>query len=97
MTFYTATQFPAHYRGCAFAAEHGSWNRSKRTGYKVICVPIKNGKSVAGEYDDFLTGFVTPSGDPYARPVGVTVDSQGSLLIVDDGSNSVWRVRYTAQ
>jgi glucose/arabinose dehydrogenase len=97
MTFYTATQFPAQYRGCAFAAEHGSWNRSKRTGYKVICVPIKNGKSVGGEYDDFLTGFVTPSGDPYARPVGVTVDSQGSLLVVDDGSNSIWRVRYTAR
>jgi glucose/arabinose dehydrogenase len=97
MTFYTATQFPAQYRGCAFAAEHGSWNRSKRTGYKVICVPIKNGKSVAGEYDDFLTGFVTPSGDPYARPVGVTVDSQGSLLMVDDGSNSIWRIRYTAR
>ena len=95
MTFYTALQFPAHYRGMAFAAEHGSWNRSRRTGYKVICVPIKNGKSVGGEYDDFLTGFVTPSGDVWGRPVGVTVDAQGSLIVVDDGSSSVWRVRYT--
>jgi glucose/arabinose dehydrogenase len=97
MTFYTGTQFPAAYRGCAFAAEHGSWNRSHRTGYKVICVPIKDGKSVGGEYDDFLTGFVTPSGDPYGRPVGVTVDSQGSLLVVDDASNSIWRTRYTGK
>jgi len=97
MTFYTASQFPSQYRGCAFAAEHGSWNRSVRTGYKIICVPIKDGKSVAGEYDDFLTGLVTPDGDPYARPVGVTVDSQGSLLIVDDGSNSIWRARYTGK
>jgi glucose/arabinose dehydrogenase len=96
MTFYTATQFPAAYHGYAFAAEHGSWNRSNRTGYKVICVPIANGKSVGGEYDDFLTGFVTDSGDVWGRPVGVTVDNQGSLIVVDDGSNSVWRVRYAA-
>jgi glucose/arabinose dehydrogenase len=95
MTFYTADQFPAHYHGYAFAAEHGSWNRSPRTGYKIICVPVKDGKSIGGEYDDFLTGFVLPSGDPYARPVGVTVDSQGSLLVTDDGSNSLWRVKYT--
>ncbi len=97
MTFYTATQFPAEYRGYAFAAEHGSWNRLKRTGYKVICVPIKNGKSVGGEYDDFLTGFVTPAGQPYGRPVGVTVDAQGSLLVVDDGGNCIWRTRYTGK
>ena len=94
MLFYTAKQFPAHYSGYAFAAEHGSWNRSRRTGYKIICVPIKNGKSVGGEYDDFVTGFVTPSGDVWGRPVGVTVDSQGSLIFTDDGSNSVWRVKY---
>jgi glucose/arabinose dehydrogenase len=97
MTFYTGTQFPEKYRGCIFAAEHGSWNRARRTGYKIICVPIKNGKSVGGEYDDFLTGLVTPEGNPYARPVGVTVDSQGSLLMVDDATNSIWRIRYTAK
>jgi glucose/arabinose dehydrogenase len=95
ITFYEATQFPPKYRGFAFAAEHGSWNRSLRTGYKVICVPMKDGKSDGGEYDDFLTGFVTDSGDVWGRPVGVTVDSQGSLLVSDDGSNSIWRVRYT--
>ena len=94
MTFYTAAQFPAQYRGDAFAAEHGSWNRAGRTGYKIICVPIHGGKS-NGEYDDFMTGFVTDSGEAWGRPVGVTVDRQGSLVVTDDGSNSVWRIRYT--
>ena len=94
MTFYTASQFPAQYHGYAFAAEHGSWNRDKRTGYKVICVPMKEGKAM-GEYDDFLTGFVTPEGNVWGRPVGVTVDKQGSLIVTDDGSNAAWRVRYT--
>ena len=95
MLFYNGAQFPAQYHGYAFACEHGSWNRSKRTGYKVVCVPIKNGKTVGGEYDDFLTGFVTPDGDVWGRPVGITVDTQGSLIFTDDGTNSVWRVKYT--
>jgi glucose/arabinose dehydrogenase len=94
MTFYTATQFPARYRGCIFAAEHGSWNRARRTGYKIICVPIHDGKS-SGEYDDFMTGFVVDAGHVWGRPVGVTVDNQGSLILVDDGGNRVWRIRYT--
>jgi glucose/arabinose dehydrogenase len=94
MIFYTANQFPAQYHGYAFAAEHGSWNRARRTGYKIICVPIQGGKAT-GEYDDFMTGFVTESGDVWGRPVGVTVDSQGSLIVTDDGSGSVWRVRHT--
>ena len=85
---------PAQYRGCAFAAEHGSWNRARRTGYKIICVPIKEGKAT-GEYEDFMTGFVTDARDVWGRPVGMTVDSQGSLLMVDDGANSLWRIRYT--
>jgi glucose/arabinose dehydrogenase len=93
MTFYTAGQFPASFRGQAFAAEHGSWNRARRTGYKVICVPLQQGKP-SGEYDDFLTGFVTDAGEVWGRPVGVTVDKQGSLLVTDDGSNSLWRIRY---
>ncbi|MDB6021543.1 MAG: glucose/sorbosone dehydrogenase [Pedosphaera sp.] len=96
LTFYEATQFPEQYRGNIFAAEHGSWNRLHRTGYKVIWVPLKKGKAV-GEYDDFLTGFVTGSGEVWGRPVGVTVDSQGSLIVVDDGSQSIWRVRYTGE
>ena len=94
MTFYTARQFPARYHGWAFAAEHGSWNRARRTGYKVICVPIQDGKAT-GEYEDFMTGFVTNSKDVWGRPVGVAVDGQGSLVVSDDGSGSIWRIRYT--
>jgi glucose/arabinose dehydrogenase len=93
MTFYTATQFPQEYRGDAFAAEHGSWNRAHRTGYKVIRVPMKEGKAT-GEYEDFMTGFVTESGDVWGRPVGVTVAADGSLLVSDDGGRKVWRVSY---
>ena len=94
MTFYTGTQFPAEYRGDGFAAEHGSWNRSKRTGYKIIRVPMRNGKAT-GEYEDFVTGFVTQEGKVWGRPVGVTVAADGSLIFTDDASDSVWRVSYT--
>ena len=96
LTFYEGRQFPASYKGMIFAAEHGSWNRANRTGYKVILVPVKNGKAM-GEYDDFLTGFVTEGGDVWGRPVGVTVAHDGSLMVTDDGSNSVWRVSYTGK
>jgi glucose/arabinose dehydrogenase len=94
MTFYTGPQFPAEYRLDAFAAEHGSWNRERRTGYKVIRVPLKNGKAT-GEYEDFLVGFVTPDGNVWGRPVGVTVARDGALLVTDDGSGIVWRIAYT--
>jgi glucose/arabinose dehydrogenase len=93
LTFYGGTLFPPEYRGNIFAAEHGSWNRAKRTGYKVIFVPAPDGKAT-GEYDDFLTGFVTKDGKVWGRPVGVTVGSEGSLYVTDDGSNSIWRVTY---
>lgn len=96
MTFYTGAQFPSEYRGDAFAAEHGSWNREKRTAYKIIRVPMKAGKAT-GEYDDFVTGFVTADGNVWGRPVGVTVAADGSLIFTDDGSNSVWRVSYTGE
>jgi glucose/arabinose dehydrogenase len=94
MTFYEGKMFPPEYSGYAFAAEHGSWNRAKRTGYKIICVPVHNGKAT-GEYMDFVTGFVTPNGEVWGRPVGVTVASDGALILTDDGSDSVWRVTYT--
>jgi glucose/arabinose dehydrogenase len=93
MTFYNGGQFPKEYAGDAFAAEHGSWNRARRTGYKVIRVPLKGG-APTGEYEDFLTGFVTPEGNVWGRPVGVTVAKDGALLVTDDGSNTVWRVSY---
>ena len=93
LTFYDAQQFPERYRGSIFACEHGSWNREKRTGYKVIMVPVANG-SATGEYEDFLTGFVTAEGDVWGRPVGVTVAKDGALLVSDDGSNIVWRISH---
>jgi len=93
MEFYTGRQFPAEYRGEAFASEHGSWNRARRTGYKVIRVPLRDG-APTGEYEDFLTGFVTPAGDVWGRPVGVTTAKDGALLVTDDGSNTVWRISY---
>jgi len=96
MLFYEGEQFPSQYRGHVFAAEHGSWNRAVRTGYKVIQVPVTKGRAT-GEYVDFLTGFVTPSGDVWGRPVGVAVASDGSMVVTDDGSNSVWRVRYVGE
>jgi glucose/arabinose dehydrogenase len=91
MTFYTGTSFPKEYRLDAFAAEHGSWNRDRRTGYKVIRISMKDGKAT-GEYEDFLVGFVTKEGNVWGRPVGVTVAKDGALLVTDDGSNAIWRV-----
>lgn len=93
MCFYTGSSFPAEYKNEAFAAQHGSWNRARRTGYKVIRVPQKNGVPT-GEYEDFLTGFVKPDGDVWGRPVGVTVAKDGALLVSDDGGNCIWRVQY---
>jgi glucose/arabinose dehydrogenase len=93
LTFYEGDSFPKAYRGDIFAAEHGSWNREVRTGYEVIRVPLKDGRTT-GEYQDFLTGFITADGVVWGRPVGVAVGRDGSLFVSDDGSNSLWRVRY---
>ena len=94
--FYEGTQFPAEYRGHLFAAQHGSWNKSVRTGYEVIRIPLQKGRAT-GEYQDFLTGFVTADGQVWGRPVGVTVAKDGSLFVTDDGSKSIWRVSYVGQ
>jgi glucose/arabinose dehydrogenase len=96
IAFYNGTQFPPEYRGLAFAAQHGSWNRANRQGSKLIYIPMKEGKPT-GEYVDFLTGFSSSNTDVWGRLVGVTVDKQGSLLAVDDGANCIWRVRYVGQ
>lgn len=95
MTFYEATNgvaaFPAEYRGDVFAAEHGSWNRSVRTGYKVIRVHVDHGVPT-GEYEDFLTGFVVDNRNVWGRPVGVAVAHDGALLVTEDANGTMWRV-----
>ncbi len=94
MVFYpTVGEFPQSFKGDAFAAEHGSWNRQNRAGYEVIRIPMHDGKA-EGSYEDFLTGFVTKDGQVWGRPVGVTVGQDGSLFVTDDGSRSVWHVTY---
>jgi glucose/arabinose dehydrogenase len=96
LTFYQGEQFPADHVGSAFAAEHGSWNRSKRTGYKVIRLIVKDGVPT-GEYEDFVTGFVVGDASVWGRPVGVTVARDGSLLISEDAQGTIWRVSYARQ
>ena len=98
MLFYPSSgSFPKRYGGDAFAAEHGSWNRSRRAGYEVIRIPMHNGHPTDGSYEDFLTGFVTKDGQVWGRPVGVTTGEDGALYVSDDGSRSIWRVAYTGQ
>ena len=91
--FYTGKQFPESYRGGAFLALHGSWNRSTRSGYQVVFIPFKNGRP-SGEPVAFLSGFVPDPGrtSVYGRPVGVVVAPDGALLISDDGAGIIYRV-----
>jgi len=96
ITFYDGKQFPAEYQGDLFASEHGSWNRATRAGHEVIRVPLVNGKA-SGVYEDFLTGFIAPDGNAWGRPVGVTNAKDGSILVTDDGSKSIWRVSYVGK
>ncbi|HEY3405950.1 MAG TPA: sorbosone dehydrogenase family protein [Ohtaekwangia sp.] len=96
LAFYNQTSFPEHYRNGAFIGQHGSWNRSELSGYKVVFVPFTNGKP-SGRPENFLTGFIN---DPkksrvYGRPVGVTVLSNGTLLVADDAANTIWSVTVT--
>jgi glucose/arabinose dehydrogenase len=93
MIFYDGTNFPAEYRGDGFAAEHGSWNRSKRTGYKVVRIRLQDGMPT-GEYEDFVTGFVINDSQVWGRPVGVAVAHDGALLISEDGNGTIWRVSH---
>ncbi|HKP02034.1 MAG TPA: sorbosone dehydrogenase family protein [Chthoniobacterales bacterium] len=95
LCFYEGTQFPSEYKGNIFAAFHGSWNRERRTGYKIVRVPLDKATGKArGDYEDFVTGFVTPEGNVWGRPVGITVAKDGSLLFSEDGNKTIWRVSY---
>ncbi|HVZ99117.1 MAG TPA: sorbosone dehydrogenase family protein [Caulobacterales bacterium] len=91
LLFYRAALLPAHYRGGAFIGQHGSWNRSQRSGYKVVFVPFANGRP-SGDVEDFLTGFLNARSQAQGRPVGVAVDRTGALLVADDVGGVIWRV-----
>jgi len=91
LCFYQAALLPQHYAGGAFVGQHGSWNRKPRSGYKVVFVPFADGKP-AGLPEDVLSGFLDADGNAQGRPVGVTVDRAGALLVADDVGNTVWRV-----
>ncbi len=95
LVFYTGKRFPEKYHNGAFIVQHGSWNKEKLSGYKIVFVPFKGGKP-SGEAEDFLTGFIVdPNKDEvYGRPVGAIVTKDGSLLITDDKTHTVWRVSY---
>ena len=98
LCFYDGNQFPADYKGDIFAAFHGSWNRARRTGYKIVRVAFDKASGKAlGDYEDFVTGFVTPEGNVWGRPVGITVAKDGSLLFSEDGNNTIWRVSYAGK
>ncbi|HEU0216621.1 MAG TPA: PQQ-dependent sugar dehydrogenase, partial [Stellaceae bacterium] len=96
MVIYEGGSFPAEYRGSPFAALHGSWNRHLRTGYKIVRAIMKDG-APTGEYEDFVTGFVTQDGGVWGRPVGVAIAEDGALLFSEDGNGTIWRVSYTGQ
>jgi len=93
LAFYDKQAFPAKYRNGAFVGQHGSWNRAKISGYKVVFVPFANGKP-SGKPEDFLTGFIADEAkaEVYGRPVAVTVMNDGSLLVNDDSGNTIWKV-----
>jgi glucose/arabinose dehydrogenase len=96
ITFYQArpgapAAFPPGYDGSAFVALHGSWNRALRTGYKVVRLPMRDGKPT-GAYEDFLTGFALGQREVWGRPVGVAVARDGALLVTEDGNGTIWRV-----
>ncbi len=91
ITFYDGTAFPEEYRGDGFATLHGSWNRGKLTGYKVVRIILKDNVPT-GEYEDFVTGFVLGDDTIAGRPVGIAVAHDGALLVSEDGNNTIWRI-----
>jgi glucose/arabinose dehydrogenase len=95
LVFYTGTQFPARYRTGAFVAMRGSWNRSEGTGYKIAYIPFEGDRPTGG-YEDFVTGFLLDPAGPtsFARPVGLVVLPDGSLLLSEDGNGRIYRISY---
>lgn len=93
IAFYHGSQFPADYTGDAFVTLHGSWNRAQRTGYKVVRLKFNHGLP-SGAYEDFVTGFVVSTNKVWGRPTGLVVAHDGSLLLSEDGSGTIWRIAY---
>ena len=92
MRFYTGQHFPERYRGQIFIAEHGSWNRSTKIGYRVTLVRLDvAGKAIS--YEPFAEGWLQGNG-AWGRPADVAVAPDGSLLIADDSAGAIYRVRY---
>lgn len=91
LAFYTGDALPAAYRGGAFVAEHGSWDRNPLNGYRIAYIPFANGRP-NGMAREVVAGFLAPDGGVRGRPVTVAVDAKGGLLIADDVGNTVWRV-----
>jgi glucose/arabinose dehydrogenase len=96
IAFYNGSNFPAVYQGSAFVTLHGSWNRAKRAGYKVVRRIFDNSGKPTGEVEDFLTGFVVSDKAVWGRPVGVAVAQDGSLFVSEDGNGSIWRIAAQA-
>ena len=94
IAFYDGKDFPPEYRGSAFVTLHGSWDRERRTGYKVIRLLFDKKGKPTGEYEDFMTGFVISEKQVWGRPVGVAVAKDGSLFVTEDGNGTIWRVTY---
>ncbi len=96
LTFYDADTFPAKYKNGVFVGQHGSWNRSTLSGYRVVFIPFENGKPAA-QPEDFLTGFIANENksEVYGRPVCVAVTPEGDLLVNDDAGNVIWKVSYS--
>ncbi len=94
LVFYEKEAFPSKYHNGAFITQHGSWNRSVLSGYKVVFIPFRNGKP-SGKPEDFLTGFIDnlSKSEVYGRPVGIAILEDGSMLVSDDTSNTIWRIK----
>jgi glucose/arabinose dehydrogenase len=93
LVFYTATQFPARYRGL-FVAFHGSWNRTVPTGYKVVSIPLDTHGEIAGPAQDFATGWLLNNNDATGRPVGLAIGPDGALYVSDDKGGFIYRITY---
>ena len=97
MTFYTGAAMPPAWRGSAFAAEHGSWNRGERTGPKLIRIPLNPDGSPTGAYEDVMTGFTVDNQSVWGRPVGVATAHDGAVLVSDDGGDVIWRLTWVGK